>query len=537
MLELAKTIAWPLALVIITLTIRSIIKIVISRKAEVSFSYKDLFKFGARGPQAGAEAGGTPITPATAETPQVDQDFRETAEEKETTSGAVERKEDASRNSTELFTTKDPSALTKLFAEFRSDDSYQSDPDFWETFYVDRRREVGVANYIPELQSLASANPDWIWPCISLVREHRQLSDLESGEQALAEALVRSTSQNRKWVLREGIRLYFNLAGAERAFDFLHENLSKGISDEEKAALFESLAAECKRQSDTESYLLFKELELTFSPENHSARFDAAYEYGQHSRFPIPAYRHYRQVMRGASDWPGPPNNLGVLMGGVSSNLQNDFYERSVALGNRLAAANLAQKLVEAGFIGAAESLLQRFEGGDEYAENYARAKAQVLSARRALETERETLDAFVDTQFARYRAAVMDAFRSLCREGPSIPPGAFTTQDRSIQVYISKEGAACRMPFGTITLEGVAPRKANCFIGTLSSKTGGLLNSISLKILIVPISSNQMRMIQWPRSFSRDDPLLLHDLTRLEESPAIQGRPAPEVLPSLGQS
>jgi hypothetical protein len=205
-----------------------------------------------------------------------------------------------------------------------------------------------------------------------------------------------------------------------------------------------------------------------------------------------------------------------VIVASYDSNLSADYYERSVALGNRLAAANLAHRLVAAGFIGTAELLLDRFEDGTDAQENYSRARAAVLAARRDIDKKRSTLESYVDTQFARYRSAVMDAYRFLRRHSPQLKPGVFLSEDKSVQVYVSNAGAACRLPFGNIMLEGVVPQSGNCFFGDLSRGTG-ILDLINISILVSPVDNDHVRLLQFPKELSRDQQLTVIELTRVD--------------------
>lgn len=491
MIPFVTAVAWPVASVIIVLTARSIIKIIMTRAGKIDFSYKDLLKIAAHSSVDSEkvekqDAVDQPLALPQDQPQETKEPSVAIASKVEMTSSVEDNDQTFSGDS--LFTAKNATDLALGFNDFKLAPFYLEDPDFWETFYVTKRRQIGVGNYVSELETLSVSNPSFIWPLIYLVQEQRELFDLKAAEEYLKTAFERSTLKNRRLVLNEAMRLYFKLSGFESAFSRLVDYLKMNLSEEERAGLFSTLGHACKSDGDADSYLILSELALVFSPEDKSARFDLAYEYAQLSRLPIPAYRHYRQLTRSPDDTAGTSNNLGVLVGEISAPLRNDFYAQSVKMGNRLAAANLARALADNGFVSVAEDLLARFTEGDEHLEHYARAQAQVLSARRELEKQRSSIDGFVDTQYARYRAALMDAYRSLCREGTLLDSGVFTTSDGSHQVYLSTEGAACRLPFGAVTIEGVVPRKANCFFGSITSASGNPFSSVSFLILIAPV-------------------------------------------------
>jgi len=534
-LEFVRALAWPIASIVIILAVRSIVKMVISKKADFNFSFKDLIKFGASGRGQEKQLETTAPNAPESNTTEGETGSYLASEAQAGSDQAPEAEAQPTISYRDIFSSKDPTELASLFVRFKAESpGYGSDPDFWETFYVRRRKEAGIGDYVQELKSLADSNPTWVWPLIHLTQRHVDLNDIEQAEATLRQALSRSSAANRIWALAEGVRTYFKLFGFDRALEFVYNEAKSDLTDGQNSALFGALASECKKAGDKESYLVAREIALVFSPDAPSDRFDLAYEYAEDGHLSIPAYRHYLQMLRTSSDWYGPPNNLGVL---VSDRLQNEYFELSISLGNRLAAANLSNKLVEAGFIGAAEQLLSRFEEGEEAAENIARSKSKALAARRQLEKDKASLDGFVEAQYARYRAALMDGYRHLCRDGPDIEPGAFVSVDRSIQVFASKDGAACRFPFGSVILEGILPRKALCFFGTLSSNSGGLLNFFSVRLVMVPVSKDVIRVIQWPSDLSRDSPLNLIELRRFISGPLTlpdSGPEGPTPPPSL---
>jgi len=103
------------------------------------------------------------------------------------------------------------------------------------------------------------------------------------------------------------------------------------------------------------SFALY-ELAVKSAPADNSLRFELAYAYSQQD-CPSAAFLQYNILVNrdpenimGLNNLGVAASNLGLLSMGV------DYYKRAEALGNTLAAANLAQKLIGAGFLPEARS-------------------------------------------------------------------------------------------------------------------------------------------------------------------------------------
>lgn len=413
-----------------------------------------------------------------------------------------------------FFTTKSARQLPVLFEKFKEGDSYGKDVEFWETIYIDRRIELGIGNEASDLTDLASANPGWVWPLILMIRRCMRLYDGAEAERLLAQALARNNPKHRVWVLREGITLYFRLYGVDRAFSFLHEQISAGLSDTEIQGMMSSLADHLYNDSDAAASSLLREIALTYDYRKTKSRFDLAYAYGEHDSYLLLSYHHYNIILEIDDNYSAAWNNIGVILKNVGDAEQNIAYEQAISAGSIWAAANLAKKLVAAGFIDRAEKLLDSMPESKEDEENVFQARKEISAARKNAERNRKRFDKFAESEFIKYKSAVIGSFARFKETGRYTVEGSFSSDDATLGLICSPTSALCVYKKGTKNLVGTLNAKPFCYEGRVAESPEGLLSERQ-RIMVVPVNDDELKAILPPNSFSISDPIHIVTLKR----------------------
>lgn len=528
-IKLAQALGWPIAATLISLVVLIIVLRVTAGKGELSFGIKDWFKFRTKSIDATAtQAAGLAHRPA--EAVAIDETTAETVAEVTADSEAP------TVSSSQFWTTSSAADIEESFSRFKEEKSYKDDPEFWESIYVDRRRELSIGDEVREFTLLSDTHRDWVWPLIFLIRRYVRLRDSGSAEAALESALARNNAENRRWVLREGISLFYRLYGFDKAIAFCRDHVNGGASDSEISAMLSNLVDLSDINKDVFSSVILREISVKFDRDNKSSLFDLAYRYGFDNEFRVVAFERYRQLGTSNKDWPSAPNNMGVAIHSFSKAAGRDFYEKALELESGVAAANLARGLANDGYVRRAESILEsvkeEFSGMD--AKVLADARAKVAAARSEIEEEIEKFQTYASKQDSLYTTSVMAAFSFFMKSGVPFADGAFSSSDGSVAVSANAEAANCTYRVGETTYKGRLPRKPLCYAGTVSSE-GTILNQISRQMLIVHVGEDDLRIIVWPDVSVPLDPLRVFEAKRelgqpqtvLTESPnsaAVQG-------------
>lgn len=179
----------------------------------------------------------------------------------------------------------------------------------------------------------------------------------------LAEALARS---NRH---REALPLLTN------------ESQSASLSPDQKARLYRTLSELYRKMTpaNQSASAALQELAMRLTPGNVDARFQLAYKYG--SEAPQLALHHYRKILDQAPDHSYSLNNAGVAAQALSLPIKaTQFYQRAEAKDNTLASANIAYKLLEAGFTTEATAILDAARTKQDVHQNVAISGGRIAS-------------------------------------------------------------------------------------------------------------------------------------------------------------
>lgn len=519
-LEYVRVLALPAALAMLAIAIFTSTLLLTSRKRGAAPGFRD-WKFSpppsAPATQTSSEVPDNRSLPFEPAGNQVGDEIQPSSEP------SSESSEAAPSYLHQFITAKTEEELERAYSLYQSSGEKASDGgEFWKTFRVVKRRDFGVADEERELSVLAEQNCGWVWPLIYLIRRYVRLQDIESAERTLAQALARKSEDGHKWVLQEAVKLHYKLHGLTNALEFIRNQLLEGVTDDHTKIMFGSLAEIASISDDPFSFAVPREISLCFEAKPTGAKFDLAYAYGNNGYFALPAYQHYKEILEQSEEWSSSPNNMGVILHAVDLRAEVDLFERARKLGSRVAVANLANKLVDAGFLNAAEDLLANAPEGSDAEENIVVAKNNLLRARREMTKAKEKFQDFVVNEIGRYRSVIMEAFRYMKQAGFGIAAGGYENPDHTLQLIVETDRCRCRLKMDDKTLQGDLNLKPMCYDGFVMTTTGGLLNSLTVQITVFSVGEGKLKAVLWPSRTSTDAPLKIVDVHKVDLASSV---------------
>lgn len=208
--------------------------------------------------------------------------------------------------------------------------------------------------------------------------------------------------------------------------------------DTARSEIYQGLA-EVYEEHHLRALALERAIELT--PNKEGLRFSAAYAYSHVDETHPLVVLHYQNdlALDPKSAWS--LNNLGICLGSLGLPFKAvEYLRQAVDVGNTLASANLAYRLMDAGFQREAEAELETASKEPNPHENVAQALGN-LAARR--ESEGTRLDAIVDD--ARLRQPFMRRYAKVLMEVPDSTgvamSGTWEWAENQVQVVVTQEG------------------------------------------------------------------------------------------------
>jgi len=223
---------------------------------------------------------------------------------------------------------------------------------------------------------------------LGLAYEHSNNYDL--AVDSYNKALEKAVEDNDKAVLITAIaRNFYKLDKVTKAFEICFEALADVKQPASRAHIYEALGDLYEQANQMELRALALEKALSYKPENKEMRFSAAYSYSV-DRLSALSLMHYNTLFKMQPDNTYALNNMGVQYTELKMPIFGvSYYKRSDGKGETLAGANLAYKLMEAGFAEEAQSILDRARRQDDVHPNIGSALAS-LGQRKEAESLRE---------------------------------------------------------------------------------------------------------------------------------------------------
>jgi tetratricopeptide (TPR) repeat protein len=153
--------------------------------------------------------------------------------------------------------------------------------------------------------------------------------------------------------------------------------LNRVTDSENRASLYVEASNLYEKEGDWLSRAVSLEKALEIRPNDVSLRFRAGYSYSQANQEDL-AVIHYRAALVGKPDDDASRNNIGVAYERLGMRSKAVAAYKRAADGNTLAAANLGQRLTDAGFLDDARTTLLKAARDKEPHPNVAKATARL---------------------------------------------------------------------------------------------------------------------------------------------------------------
>lgn len=174
----------------------------------------------------------------------------------------------------------------------------------------------------------------------------------------------------------------------DEARAILQTELVRTNAPDRRADLFVGLSKtyESEKPPEHDKAAMMRELAIRLTPADKDLRFRVAYDYSEHDADEL-AFVNYRALIRLDEKYASAKNNAGVSADRLSLPITSvAYYKEAQVLGETLPSANLAQRLIAAGFRQEAMAILDEARKAAHVHRNVHHALGQLASAEAAEE-------------------------------------------------------------------------------------------------------------------------------------------------------
>lgn len=264
----------------------------------------------------------------------------------------------------------------EIFEKYKADDNntieWQAKILALESFLIQK----DVFNDLIDLQKKKPDNP------LIAFYVGEEYEKYKNYEKAIEEYLKSAKHETRMGSKLHKINLaahaYVKNNQGDKAVDILLKELREDLPADEKCLIYEYLSDIAKSMENDELFTAFSEKALLLNPSNNSLRFSLAHKYSNMDKDKLALY-HYNILATNSPD-SSNYNNLGVAYASLEMPSKAvECYIKASELGATISRANLAQKLLNEGFIGYANEQLKEAMKSENYEkDNIGRALSRI---------------------------------------------------------------------------------------------------------------------------------------------------------------
>jgi hypothetical protein len=501
-LELAKTLAVPVACTVCAVCLLVGILFVTVIRPHFTFKIKDWFEFGSVPPKSAPDlSDGSKL----ADKPSGGPEPAAINPEGGILIASTDADASQAAEAREFFEAKTVTELEAGFEIFKGKQSYSEDEEFWTTWYHQKRCELTKCNIADEMDMLATINKNWVWPLIIKSRRQVIISDQAGAIETLEIAITRSNDKHRSRALSELMSYKLLFENDEAAYELLHSMVSGGASDAECSDLLSEMATHFAVDGDPFSNALLREMAIRYAPANNGLRFSYTYEIGEIEATKLIAYEHYSQIDDASSQRGNALNNMGVILerAGLPA-AQYRQYERALKRDNGAAAANIAHALVRSHFLDLAKEIIKDRGDSDANEGLIVAARNAIGDAERDAEKELEKFESFAEKQYTYYTRAVRGAFANWRKTREPVLFGSFAGADEMTAVCDGRV-AKCRATVDGTIFDGNLEAKALCYEGVLCEDGKTLLTGATRRAMLTATADGDSYLLIWPANALRE--------------------------------
>lgn len=281
----------------------------------------------------------------------------------------------------------------------------------WQAKLLSLEGMLAQKDVLNDLKELQKKKPDNALIARYIGEEYEKYKNYEKAiDEYLNSAKKETKVAARLYTISLAAHAYVKNGQADEAVNVLLKELHEDSADNEKCLIYEYLAKIAKTMENDKLFTAFSEKTLLLNPSNSSLRFDLAYKYSNMGKDSLALY-HYNILAANSPD-SSNYNNLGVTYANLGMPSKAvESYVKASELGATIARANLAQKLLNEGFIDYAdEQLKEARKSEDCEKDNVGRALSRIDTIREEEnKKEKEVLDDVVEER--RFELAYADAY------------------------------------------------------------------------------------------------------------------------------
>ena len=318
-------------------------------------------------------------------------------------------------------------------------EKYKSDEDTilkWQAKILSLESLLTQRDVLSDLKELQKKKPDNALIAYYIGQEYEKYKNYEKA----IDEYLRSAKQEKKvgdkfHRIIAAAHAYVKNGQKDEAINILLKELREDSPDDEKRLIYGYLADVAKAMENNELFTAFAEKALVLNPSNSSLRFSLAYKYSNMDKDGLALY-HYNILAANSPD-SSNYNNLGVAYAslGMPSKAVESYIKAS-ELGATISRANLAQKLLNEGFIDyASEQLKEAMKSENYEKDNVARALSRIDSIHEEeTKKEKEALDSIGEER--RFKQDYADAYSIGFTVGDALS-GDWNSKHGKIEIHL----------------------------------------------------------------------------------------------------
>ena len=321
----------------------------------------------------------------------------------------------------------------EVFEKYKSDENNTLE---WQAKILSLESLLAQKDVLNDLKELQRKKPDNTLIAYYIGQEYEKYKNFEKAideylESARQEAKV-GTKLHR---ISAAAHAYVKNNQKDEAVNVLLKELHEDSPEDDKRLVYEYLADIAKAMENNELFTAFAEKALVLNPSNNSLRFSLAYKYSNMDKDGLALY-HYSILTTNSPD-SSNCNNLGVAYAslGMPSKAVESYIKAST-LGATISRANLAQKLLNEGFIDYANDQLKEAMKSENYEkDNVGRALLKIDSIREEEnKKEKEALESITGER--RFKQDYADAYSIGFTVGDALS-GNWNSKHGKIEIHL----------------------------------------------------------------------------------------------------
>ena len=264
----------------------------------------------------------------------------------------------------------------EVFEKYKSDETIILE---WQAKILSLESLLTQKDVLNDLKEIQKKKPENPVVAYHLGQEYEKYKNYDKAvDEYLKAAKYEVRLGNKLHRISAAAHAYVRNNQKNTAIDILLKELREELSDDEKRLIYEYLADVAKAMENNELFTAFAEKALMLNPSNNSLRFSLAYKYSNMDKDGLALY-HYNILATNSPD-SSNCNNLGVAYASLGMPSKAvEAYIRASELGATISRANLAQKLLNEGFIDYANEQLKEAMKSENYEkDNVGRALSRI---------------------------------------------------------------------------------------------------------------------------------------------------------------